>query len=245
MIGAADHECGGLVAGGQFDGSPEYGWVPEALEPAQHSSSYLGGLIAKYKGDDLHDYVENTIFPLYGINDANSTEVAVAVANNASSYFNDIHIAQSLSRRAMVKWTTLGHSAVDVNLIGYPADRVENIRGNHENVELGQFMIDTMGLDVDVITQKYVFFPSPSPSFALNKTDLACSPSGSTTPPTTHGSPSTSVRPRSLTVSESEEPSPDEPTTTVKTLPPSPTSTSSPNRSLVSLVFVYLLTAFP
>lgn len=171
MIGAADHECGGLVAGGQFDGSPEYGWVPEALEPAQHSSSYLGGLIAKYKGDDLHDYVENTIFPLYGINDANSTEVAVAVANNASSYFNDIHIAQSLSRRAMVKWTTLGHSAVDVNLIGYPADRVESIRGNHENVELGQFMIDTMGLDVDAITQKYVF-PSFS-SFALS-TKLTC-----------------------------------------------------------------------
>ncbi|KAL7416904.1 alkaline phosphatase [Mrakia frigida] len=153
LIGAADHECGGLVAGGQFAGAPEYGWVPSALEPATHSSSYLASKIVAYKGDDLPGFINNTIFPAYGIFDANSTEVNVAVARNASSSFLDVHIAQSLSRRSMVKWTTLGHSSVDVNLIAYGKGS-EVLAGNHENVELAQFMIDTLALDVDSITTK-------------------------------------------------------------------------------------------
>lgn len=46
-------------------------------------------------------------------------------------------------------------------------------------------------------------------------------------------------------MSESEEPSLDEPTTTAKPPPPSPTSPSSPNRSLLSLVLVYLAYRLP
>lgn len=53
MISAADHECGGLVAGGAFTGAPEYGWLPEAVQAASHTSSYLASQITKYKGDDL------------------------------------------------------------------------------------------------------------------------------------------------------------------------------------------------
>ena len=85
--------------------------------------------------------------------DANSTEVNVAVAKNASASFLDIHIAQSLARRSMVRFSTLGHSAVDVNLIAY-GKHTESLRGNHENVELAQWVIDTLALDVDAVTQK-------------------------------------------------------------------------------------------
>lgn len=55
----------------------------------------------------------------------------------------------------MCKWTTGGHSAVDVSLYAYGDDELTNVLiGSHENVELGQFMIDTLGLDLDVITQE-------------------------------------------------------------------------------------------
>lgn len=102
-----------------------------------------------------HSYVENTIFPQYGIFDANATEISLAVANNGSARFIDNHLAHSLSRRTMCTFSTHGHSAVDVSLYAYGNDELTNVLiGSHENVELGQFMIDTMGLDVDVITEK-------------------------------------------------------------------------------------------
>lgn len=37
----------------------------------------------------------------------------------------------------MVKWGTLGHTAVDVNLIAYGRDDLtHSLKGNHENVEV-------------------------------------------------------------------------------------------------------------
>jgi alkaline phosphatase len=44
----------------------------------------------------------------------------------------------------MVKWSTLGHSAVDVNLIAY-GPNIEWLHGNHDNTEIGQFIAEQLG----------------------------------------------------------------------------------------------------
>ena len=83
-----------------------------------------------------------------------STEIAVANALKTSAADVGIHFGQSMNRRALTKWATvrilssesssksltisqLGHSAVDVNLIGYATRQavtnLERIRGNHDN----------------------------------------------------------------------------------------------------------------
>lgn len=80
-----------------------------------------------------------------------ATEISVAKALKSKSI--DIHLGQSLTRRAMVKWTTLGHSAVDVNLIAY-GPNIEYLRGNHDNTEIGQFISDQLGLDLPAIADK-------------------------------------------------------------------------------------------
>jgi len=65
----------------------------------------------------------------------------------------EVHLAQSLTRRAMVKWSTLGHSAVDVNLIAY-GPNTEYIHGNRDNTEIGQFISDQLRLDLPAVADK-------------------------------------------------------------------------------------------
>jgi hypothetical protein len=84
-----------------------------------------------------------------------STEITVANALKSSASALEIHFGQSMNRRALTKWgicaysissefspngltvAQLGHSAVDVNLIGYATKQafanLEKIRGNHDN----------------------------------------------------------------------------------------------------------------
>ncbi|KAJ1305658.1 hypothetical protein OPQ81_000654 [Rhizoctonia solani] len=150
LIGTADHECAGLTLGGIVT-TGEYQYNPAPLAGASHSSSYLASLWAKYNGSDPDNYLLD-LFKQYGINDANSTEIAVAKEHKSSASFNDIHFGQSLTRRAMVKWATLGHTAVDVNLIGYGPNS-ERLAGNRDNTEVGQFITDQLGLDLPTVTK--------------------------------------------------------------------------------------------
>ncbi|CAE6485839.1 unnamed protein product [Rhizoctonia solani] len=151
LIGTADHECAGLTLGGIVT-TGEYQYNPAPLASASHSSSYLASQWAKYNGSDPDNYLLD-LFKQYGINDANSTEIAVAKEHKSSASFNDIHFGQSLTRRAMVKWATLGHTAVDVNLIGYGPNS-ERLAGNRDNTEVGQFITDQLGLDLPTITKQ-------------------------------------------------------------------------------------------
>ncbi|CAE6461827.1 unnamed protein product [Rhizoctonia solani] len=151
LIGTADHECAGLTLGGIVT-TGEYQYNPAPLASASHSSSYLASQWAKYNGSDPDGYLLD-LFKQYGINDANSTEIAVAKARKSSASFNDIHFGQSLTRRALVKWATLGHTAVDVNLIGYGPNS-ERLAGNRDNTEVGQFITDQLGLDLPTITKQ-------------------------------------------------------------------------------------------
>lgn len=80
-----------------------------------------------------------------------ATEISVAKELKKSSI--EIHLGQSLTRRAMVKWSTLGHSAVDVNLIAYGSN-THWLHGNHDNTEIGQFIAEQLELDLPAIADK-------------------------------------------------------------------------------------------
>jgi alkaline phosphatase len=80
-----------------------------------------------------------------------STEISVAKELKKKSI--EIHLAQSLTRRAMVKWSTLGHSAVDVNLIAY-GPNIEWLYGNRDNTEIGQFIAEQLELDLPAVAEK-------------------------------------------------------------------------------------------
>ncbi|KAL7414232.1 alkaline-phosphatase-like protein [Mrakia frigida] len=155
FIGAADHECGGLVLGGATVGGHEYQWVPEAISKSKNSAATLASRVVAYKGDDLPKFVEEEIYSAYGVFDANSTEIEGVVENlKTPGYVLEGVIADSLSRRAMCKWTTGGHSAVDVNLIAYPPHLTKDMVGNHGSTELARFVVDQLALDLNAITER-------------------------------------------------------------------------------------------
>lgn len=55
-------------------------------------------------------------------------------------------LSDMVSRRAMLGWTTHGHTGVDVNLYAYGYG-VKELHGSIDNTELGRFLWDALGLE--------------------------------------------------------------------------------------------------
>jgi alkaline phosphatase len=159
IISTSDHETGGLATARQLTPSyPDYLWYPEALLAVQHSGEFLNKKIAQYKGDDLESFIKHDILEKdLGIKKYTPEEVITVMEHKeASHYFlNDI-----VSRRSQTGWSTHGHSAVDVNIYAYSNKKStmrllrEQLGGNHENIEIGQFMKDFVDVDLNKITKQ-------------------------------------------------------------------------------------------
>lgn len=59
-----------------------------------------------------------------------------------------------ISRRSQTGWSTHGHSAADVNIYSSDPKAALPLVGNHENTEVGDFLRDYLGVDVDAITKE-------------------------------------------------------------------------------------------
>ena len=84
-----------------------------------------------------------------GITDVLDEELALVAANSADA---TTMIAAIISLRAHVGWSSHGHSAVDVNIYSSGGPAAEALHGNRENTDVGKFLRDYLGLDVDNIT---------------------------------------------------------------------------------------------
>ncbi len=157
LVATSDHETGGLSIARQLHPTyPQYLWYPEVLSNVSHSAEYLGfKLFDKAFPDtaskaDLEQYVRHDLVKNgLGILDATDEEIAAVLEQPliASPIFADM-----ISRRARIGWSTHGHSAVDVNIYG--SKGVESLRGNHENIDVGNFLNTYLHVDVDAITKE-------------------------------------------------------------------------------------------
>lgn len=62
--------------------------------------------------------------------------------------------ADMISRRSQTGWSTHGHSAADVNIYSSDPKAAAALVGNHENTEVGEFLRDYLGVDVDAVTKE-------------------------------------------------------------------------------------------
>jgi alkaline phosphatase len=157
VISTSDHETGGLAAARQNTPNyPEYLWKPQALLDAKHSGEFLTKKVANYDGEDIEKFIKKEILSKdLGITDYTEEEVDFIIANKANSHYilNDI-----VSNRSQTGWSTHGHSAVDVNIYAYSNKRstmfdlYESLGGNHENTDIGKFMVDFVKADLDKVT---------------------------------------------------------------------------------------------
>lgn len=153
LISVADHECGGLTIGGEVGRPQEYAYYPQYLDAGKHSTQFLTSLWNSYSGPDQEQFLNVSIFGAYGISNPNNSEITTAIEQkNKTDFRFDAFLGNALSSRALIKWSTLGHTAVDVNLIGHGPYH-ELMAGNHDNTEIAEFIVNSLSLDLGNVTK--------------------------------------------------------------------------------------------
>ena len=155
MVSVSDHETGGLSAAKQFGSLyPIYAWYPEALVNVTHSGEFISRQIKAYPDRDLRHFVVETVFKQWlGQTDPSDQDVQFLSDATKSAADIDLYLGTMVSSWAQIGWSTHGHSAVDVNLYAYGTN-ADELAGNHENTEIGDFIVKNLGLDLDAITRK-------------------------------------------------------------------------------------------
>lgn len=161
MISTSDHETGGFTLGSQPDPNtyPEYLWKPEVIKRVTASTDLLGQKLLGFPSHDIkrrREFVRKTILKDgLGISDPTEEEIAFLAKPEKNLNETVIFMGHAVSKRAMLGWTTQGHTGVDVNLYADgDGDGFKDLRGNHENIEIGAAMSKYLGIDLDFITWK-------------------------------------------------------------------------------------------
>ena len=162
LVSTSDHETGGLAAARQLhEAYPMYRWFPEVLANATHSTEWLGHEWGQYlssfesspsrkdQASKLHVLLPSAL----GITDYTQQEIDAII--DAKPTWPPFYVfSDMISRRAQIGWSTHGHSAVDVNIYASSPSHAPGLIGNHENIEVGEFIAEYLDLDLEPITKE-------------------------------------------------------------------------------------------
>ena len=145
MVSVADHETGGITLPG--------GWDPRKLIGSKHSAEILAERYANYEGDDKDAFFRDEILTPYGLGDVSDGDFTKLKTGNVGA-----NLAEFLSARAGIKWSTGGHTGVDTTLYAYAAgDMGEQLKldlgGAHDNTDIAKYLEEAMGLDLEEVTE--------------------------------------------------------------------------------------------
>ncbi|PWZ01128.1 putative PHO8-repressible alkaline phosphatase vacuolar [Testicularia cyperi] len=178
LFSVADHECGGLTLGLQRTEDEEafYGWYPDVLFNATHSTEYLAGQAAKWLAAanrtdaEVAAYMKNeVVIKSLGIQDVQDDEIARAVelSKLKDSIPLTVWLSSIINWRAHLGWSTTGHSGVAVDLYYHEPkphskgdklkaynSRRSSVIGAHENTWIGEWIARFLQLDLAAITKK-------------------------------------------------------------------------------------------
>ncbi|KAF9105416.1 hypothetical protein BGX27_009638 [Mortierella sp. AM989] len=160
LISTSDHETGGFTLGFQEDPKvyPEYLWNPDVIQRAKASTEILTAKLLAYagQGKDRHHFVKTVILEEgLGITDPTKEELSFLSDSAPSPQDILLFLGHAISRRAKLGWTTMGHTGVDVNLYADgDGNGVKGLRGNHENIDIGEAMSTFLHVDLGYITRK-------------------------------------------------------------------------------------------
>lgn len=157
VLATSDHETGGLTLGRNRDGGGVYDWQPEVLDRIEASH---GEIIAEMGDnpdealiafrsltgiDDLSSVEEALIHAAFRTDDEGETEADTGQLSRA--------LAEIISRRALVGWTSTGHTAVDVNVYAYGPGH-DLFIGNFDNTYIGETLAEIMDFDLEALTEE-------------------------------------------------------------------------------------------
>ena len=148
LLSTADHETGGLSLGRNIDGEGAYAWKPAVLAGVEASH----GAMMRAMIDDGTAPAQ-ALRTMAGITDLTASErERLAQAAQAQSYGQlNAAISEVIGRRAVVGWTSLGHTAVDVGLYA-AGPGAARFAGHHDNTFVGTALADLLGFDLARLT---------------------------------------------------------------------------------------------
>ncbi len=146
VVSVADHETGGLSLGRNVDGRGVYDWHPEVLARVQASYERL---LPALRRSPRPDSLLQVWLGLDSLRADERARVAQAMAEPAA--WPEV-VTELIGRRAIVGWTSNGHTAVDVNLYAF-GPGAERLVGSFENDEIGRLLAELMGFDLPALTE--------------------------------------------------------------------------------------------
>ena len=145
IVSTSDHETGGLTLGRNIDGKGVYAWYPEALTPIRHSNDVLWQRL-EASGNLAQTLRDETGIRLEEVNPARKAPLVEAFEERDMwAFFRAYN--EIVSRKAVLGWTTNGHTGVDVTLYAFGPGR-ERFIGNHDNTEIGRLLADLLGVEL-------------------------------------------------------------------------------------------------
>lgn len=157
LVAVSDHETGGLALGrslldpdkaDRVGEAPTYwqslyaqswyDWRPERLTAATASTDAMASAV---EGGEAP---EDALSAMAGVKDLTAIERAAIAAARKEGRLSHA-LGEIVARRAGVAWTTLGHTANDVNMYAYGPGSAR-FRGNLDNAEVGQRLFEALSL---------------------------------------------------------------------------------------------------
>ena len=161
VVSVSDHETGGLSLGRNIDNQGVYAWKPSVLTVVQGSHDVIltQALDAAERGGDPIRVIEQQA-GLTDLSDVEKEALRIAIDNPSALNFL---LAELIGRRAVIGWTTNGHTAVDVNLYAY-GPGTSHFEGNHDNTFVGATLAELLNFDLQPLTTRLRDEVDPTPS---------------------------------------------------------------------------------
>lgn len=165
VVSVADHETGGLSLGRNIDGQGIYSWEPSVLDRATASHDVvidsttraLDAFSENAPADSIVETIEPIVEHFTGIRDLSYAE-RFRLWENAdnltrSPYLLSDLLSDFIGRRAILGWTSNGHTAVDVTLHAYGPGQ-QRFTGNRDNTDVGRALAELLEVDLGEITEE-------------------------------------------------------------------------------------------
>lgn len=144
VIVASDHGNGGLIIGNK-DTSSNYDKVPLSafIDPLKKVKLTGEGIETKLNADRTN--IVEIMKEFYGIENLSEDEIKTIKDAKAGSV--NYATGPIISKRALLGWTTNGHTGEEVALhVYHPKNKV--LMGTVQNTDIPKYMADVMGLDL-------------------------------------------------------------------------------------------------
>ncbi len=155
VLSTSDHETGGLTLGRNIDGRGLYEWRPRSLTRRRATmEALMPALTAAQRADTSGAAALALLTGRLGLDDLTRADSADVLSALRTAPGRVAPVVQEIiARRAVIGWTTNGHTAVDVNLYA-TGPGSDAFRGNMDNADVGRAVAAALRLDLAPITRE-------------------------------------------------------------------------------------------